>query len=86
MDETAIRVRFEAMRPSLDERGRRLLAAAEARSAGYGGVTVVARATGMARSTINRGLKDLEARDSAPSKVRRAGGGRPALTRSPLCQ
>ena len=46
------------------------------------GVTVVARATGVARSTINRGLKDLQARDPAPSKVRRSGGGRPALTQT----
>ena len=54
----------------------------EAQAAGYGGVTMVARATGVARSTINRGLKDLQARDPAPSKVRRSGGGRPALTQT----
>ena len=82
IDETAIRGRFEALRPRLDERGRRLFCAAEARTAGYGGVTVVARATGVARSTINRGLKDLQALDPAPSKVRRSGGGRPALTQT----
>lgn len=82
IDETVIRSRFEAFRPRLDERGRRLFCAAEARSAGYGGVSVVARATGIARSTINRGLKDLQARDLAPSRVRRSGGGRPALLRS----
>jgi len=49
-----------------------------ARTAGY-----VARATGIARSTIDRGLKDLkdlEALDPAPPKVRRPGGGRPSLT------
>src|SRR5271163_1254212 len=79
IDETAIRGRFEVLRPRLDERGRRLFCAAEARTAGYGRVTVVARATGVARGTINRGLKDLQARDPAPSKVRRSGGGRPAL-------
>jgi Rhodopirellula transposase DDE domain len=82
IDETAIRNRFEAMRASLDERGRRLFAAAEARAAGYGGVSVVARATGVARSTINRGLKDLRSLDPARSKVRRPGGGRPALTQT----
>jgi hypothetical protein len=81
-DGTAIRMRFEALRPRLDERGRRLFAAAEARSAGYGGVALVSRATGVARSTINRGLKDLQAREPAPSKIRRPGGGRPALTRT----
>src|ERR1035441_3222389 len=82
IDETAIRIRYEAMRSRFDERERRLFAAAEARSAGYGGVSVVARATGVARSTINPGLKDLEALGPAPSKVRRSGGGRPALTQT----
>ena len=82
IDEAAIRDRFEAMRVRLDERERRLFAAAEARSAGYGGVSAVARATEIARSTIDRGLKDLAAPDRAGSKVRRSGGGRPALTRA----
>jgi DNA-binding phage protein len=81
IDETAIRKRYEAMRSRLDERERRLFAAAEARSAGYGGVSAVARAIGIARSTIDRGLKDLEALDSV-RKVRRAGGGRPLLTQT----
>ena len=80
IDGAVIRSRFEAMRPRLDERGRRLFCAAEARSVGYGGVSVVARATGIARSTINRGLKDLKSLEPAPSKLRRPGGGRPALT------
>ena len=82
IDETVIRGRFEAMRGSLDERGRRLLAAAEARSAGYGGVSAVMRATGMARSTIDRGLKDLHALGPAPSRIRRSGGGRRTLALS----
>jgi hypothetical protein len=82
IDGTLIRSRFEAMRPRLDERGRRLFCAAEARSAGYGGVSAVARATGIARSTINRGLTDLEAVDPACPKVRRPGGGRPLLTQT----
>jgi hypothetical protein len=82
IDGTVIRSRYEAMRPRLDERGRRLFCAAEARSVGYGGVSVVARATGIARCTINRGLKDLKSLDPAPSKLRRPGGGRPALTQT----
>jgi hypothetical protein len=81
IDETAIRDRYEAMCARLDERGRRLFAAAEARTAGYGGVSAVTRATGIARSTIDRGLKELDASNAAP-KIRRAGGGRPALTRT----
>ena len=80
IDEILIRSRYEAMGPRLHERERRLFAAAEARTAGYGGVSAVARATGIARSTINRGLKDLSAVDPALGKVRRVGGGRPPLT------
>src|SRR5439155_18499837 len=49
----------------LDERGRRLVAAAEAFAAGYGGIAAGAMATGMAPSTIGRGLKEL-ARMSRP--------------------
>ena len=80
IDETAIRQRYEALRAGLDERGRRLFAAAEARAAGFGGVTAVARATGIARSTIDRGLRDLAASVVAQN-IRRAGGGRLPLTR-----
>jgi hypothetical protein len=79
IDETAIRRRYEALRAGLDERGRRLFAAAEARAAGFGGVTAVARATGIARSTIDRGLHDLTA-SIAAQRIRRAGGGRLPLT------
>ena len=82
IDEVAIRRRYEAMRPGLDERERRLLAAAEARTAGYGGVSAVARATGIARSTIDRGLKDLGSLDRVAPKVRRPGGGRRPLTQT----
>jgi len=79
IDETAIRNRFEAMAACLDERGRRLFAAAEARAAGYGGVSSVTRATGVARSTIDRGSRDLDASEGV-QKIRRAGGGRLSLT------
>ena len=69
-----------SVRSSLDERGRRLSAAAEARAAGYGGIAAAARATKVARSTIGRGLKDLRDPDSLTGKVRRKGGGSPRLT------
>src|SRR3954466_12914658 len=52
IDERAIRERYETIRDQLDERGRRLFAAAKARSVGRGGVMAVCRATGLARSTI----------------------------------
>src|SRR5271157_1794213 len=54
IDENPIRTRFQAVRPSLDERGRRLHVAAEAIAAGHGGVAAASRATKVARSTIGR--------------------------------
>src|SRR6202051_3340962 len=73
--------RNAAILPQLDERQRRLFAAAEARTAGHGGIAAVSRVTRIAASTIGRGLKDIEAPDSlAPGRVRRPGGGRKSLT------
>src|SRR5689334_18522569 len=80
IDERAIRQRYEALGDQLDERSRRLLAAAEARSAGRGGIAAVARATGLARSTIERGLKDLGGPALPTGRVRRPGSGRRPLT------
>ena len=82
IDHAAIRLRYEALGPILDERGRRRFAAAEALAAGHGGVTAVARITGVARSTIDRGLAELRgdaAPAAAPERVRRKGGGRRPL-------
>ena len=79
IDQAAIRLRYEALDPILDERGRRRFAAAEALAAGRGGVTAVARITGVARSTIGRGLLELRgeaAPAAAPDRIRRKGGGR----------
>src|SRR5678816_876460 len=61
IDEEAIRYRWGSVGSKLDERGRRLFAAAEVRTAGWGGLAVVSRITGLARSTINRGEDDLDA-------------------------
>lgn len=74
-----IRDRFTAVERSLNERSRRLLAAAEAKSAGHGGIAAASRATGIARSTIGRGLKDLATPGSLSGAVRRPGGGGPTL-------
>jgi hypothetical protein len=80
IDQGPIRERFTAIAPHLDERSRRLLAATEARAAGYGGIAAVSQATGVAPSTIARGLQDLAAEDPlAPGRVRRPGGGRKPL-------
>jgi hypothetical protein len=80
VDASVIRERFAAVGRGLNERSRRLFAAAEAKTAGYGGIAVTSRATGIARSTIGRGLKDLTAPDTLSGVVRRPGSGRPALT------
>src|ERR1700736_5707527 len=60
------------------ERGRRLFVAAEKAAEGYGGTAAVSRATGVARSTVIRGAKDLLAVSSPTLRVRREGAGRPA--------
>ena len=76
VDITAIRARYAALWPHLDERARRIFAATEAKTAGYGGIAAVARATGIAASTIGRGLKELAAADVLDlGRVRRPGGG-----------
>ena len=83
VDESGIHLRFAALDPVLDERGLRRFAAAEARTAGRGGIAAVARITGLARSTIGRGLAELRGTMSdavAPGRTRRPGGGRKKLT------
>jgi hypothetical protein len=61
IDREAIRLRWEADGSKRDKRGRRLFAASEVRAARYGGLAAVSGITGLARSTIERGLKDLDA-------------------------
>src|SRR5205809_2004061 len=75
IDIEPIRERFSAVAPFLDERGRRLVAAAEAFAAGYGGIAADAMASGVAPSTIGRGLQEL-AQDEPSERVRRPGAGR----------
>ena len=79
IDTSVIRARFTAVERDLNERSRRLLAAAEAKAAGFGGIMATSLATGMARSTIGRGLKDLATPGSLSGEVRRPGGGGPTL-------
>ncbi len=81
IDERAMTERWESMKRCLDERQRRLYAAAEARSAGRGGLAAVSRVTGMAQTTVRRGMRDLDAGESWESgRVRRPGAGRPSVT------
>ena len=79
IDTNAIRQRWNAVGSKLDERGRRLFAAAEVQAAGYGGLKIVSEITGLARSTINRGEDDLDEAPLENGHVRRAGGGRLAI-------
>ncbi len=72
--------RFASLSPHLDERGRRLLAATEAKALGRGGIKIVSDVTGMAASTIGRGLKQLASGEALdPGRLRRPGAGRKAL-------
>lgn len=76
-----LRKKFARVAPVLDERGRRVWAAAEAEALGYGGQGLVAKATGLARTTLYReGVR--QAKDPQPSgeRIRRVGGGRKKLT------
>ena len=79
-----IKAKFDALQPLLDERTRRLWAAAEAQAIGWGGISRVAEATGMSQTTVRTGLRELAAGlASAEARgVRRPGGGRKRLTAS----
>src|SRR5438270_1326280 len=78
---SALAERYARVAGSLDERGRRAVAASEALALGYGGITVVARATGLAGKTIRRGIQELrgEVPVAPAGRVRRPGAGRKKL-------
>jgi hypothetical protein len=84
IDEDGIRQRWESIGSKLGERDRRLWAAAEVQAAGYGGLAIVSRITGIARSTINRGEDDLDEGPLPDGRVRRkGGGGKPLADKDP---
>jgi len=78
MDDSAgVRDRFKSLEAVLDERSRRLLAAAESKAWGPRGISVVSRATGVSRQVIRQGLKELSQAPAHPAgRIRRPGGGR----------
>jgi len=81
VDLATLRAKHAALSPVLTERSRRVWAATEAQAIGYGGITQVTRATGIAASTIQRGLRELASGDTLPStRSRKAGGGRKRAT------
>lgn len=73
-----IKARFARVAKMLDERARRAVAASEALAIGWGGITAVSRATGLSRTVIQNGIKELTgtAPSAAPGRIRRPGGGR----------
>jgi len=79
IDIQSIRQRWNDVGSKLDERRRRLFAAGEVRAAGRGGLEAVAKITGYARSTLGRGLKQLDSAPFPAGRVRRQGGGRRPL-------
>jgi transposase len=80
VDEGPIRKRWLVVCDELDERGRRMWAAAEARSHGRGGIAAVVRATGISEETVRRGIVEVEGGERAPEgRVRRPGAGRPSI-------
>ena len=77
MDLKTLRRKYAGLEPVLTERSRRLWAATEALALGRGGIALVERATGVSRSTISRGIRELESGESVePGRTRRSGGGR----------
>ena len=76
-----VRTKFKALAPVLTERSRRLWAATEARALGRGGIARVVEATGISRSTIQRGVRELAQGEPLPAaRTRRPGGGRKRAT------
>jgi hypothetical protein len=74
-----IQRRYQDLSPVLNEQGLRRFAATEARAYGHGGVSVVSLITGLARSTISRGIKEIEQDlQLEAGRVRKPGGGRKA--------
>jgi len=74
--------KYAAIAPALNERARRLWAAAESNVIGYGGDALVSAATGMSRDTIRKGRSEIEQGVTASERIRRAGAGRPSLTKT----
>ena len=75
-DDKSLRRKFSDMWPLLDERSRRLVAASEALSLGYGGVSQIRRACGLSRKAIAKGIQEIAEGNPMPGRIRRLGAGR----------
>ena len=78
--DTQLTQHFASVWPHLDEHARRMVAASKAVELGYGGITRVSRACGLSRVTLTKGIQELQAAPLPAGRIRRAGGGRHALT------
>src|SRR5437660_10970687 len=74
--EESLAAKFQVLFPHLDERQRRLLAGAQARVLGHGGIRLVARAAGVREATVSLGVAELEGGEEPLGRARREGGGR----------
>jgi hypothetical protein len=75
-DEISLRRKFSDVWLLLDERSRRLMAASEALSLGYGGVSRIQRACGLSRKAIAKGIREIADGNPLPGRIRRPGAGR----------
>jgi hypothetical protein len=81
-DAISLRLKFASVWPLLDERSRRLMAASEAASLGYGGISQVRRASGLSRKAIANGIREIAEGNALPGRIRRSGAGRKSITES----
>jgi hypothetical protein len=81
-DEILLRRKFSEVWSLLDERSRRIMAASEARSWGFGGISKISRACGLSRKAITKGIHEIADGNSIPGRIRRPGAGRKAITLS----
>src|SRR4030042_3137046 len=79
-DASILRKNFSDVWPFLDERSRRIMAANEARSLGYGGVTKIRHACGLSRKAISKGIREISEGNYTPGRIRRQGAGRKRTT------
>ncbi len=78
--EEQLRDKYSRLLPQLNERAKRLMLAADAKAIGYGGVSLVHRASGVSRVTITKGLTELDEPPRPAERIRLTGGGRKKIT------
>src|SRR5476649_11576 len=78
-DEMSLRKKFSRVWPLLDERSRRLMAASEALSLGYGGVSRIRQACGLSRKAIAKGIREIAGGNTMSGRIRRPGAGRKSI-------